>query len=96
MCGPLLEDTYKTCNVKTIKQLCEWKHCKTETLRRKKQVFEVHQTTPELPLPEPWTEEDKSELQQFLWVDMSLQETHLCVAAKQMDVATANNLDRRG
>jgi len=46
-----------------------------------------------LPQPTIWTEEDESELHQLLWLDMPLLETYMCVAAKQMDVATANNLE---
>ena len=49
-------------------------------------------TTPEPPTPDPWTEEEESHLQKLLKPDMPLQETHLGVAAKQMAVATANNL----
>jgi len=90
--GPLTHKSYKTHSVKAIKQLCKWKHCKIDNLTRKQQYFDLYMTTLEPPTPDPWTEEEESDLQKLLKPDMPLQETHLGVAAKQVAVATANNL----
>jgi len=49
---------------------------------------------PEPPPPEPWTEEEESDLEKLGQPDMPLRETHLGVAARQMAVATSNNIAR--
>jgi len=75
-----------------MKQLCKWKRCKLDNLSRKKQYFELYVATPEPPPPDPWSEDEESDLKKLLLPNMPLKETHLGVAAKQMAVATANNL----
>jgi len=84
--------TYKAYSVKEMKQLCKWKRCKLDNLSRKKQYFELYVATPEPPPPDPWSEDEESDLKKLLLPNMPLKETHLGVAAKQMAVATANNL----
>jgi len=92
--GPLNEETYKNFSVKEIKLLCKWKRCKIDNLSRKKQYFDAYLEAPEPPNPDPWTEDEESALLELMRPDMPLQETHLGVAAKQMAVATANNMGR--
>jgi len=90
--GPLTHDTYKTYNKPVIKLLCKWKRVKI-VVDKKKELFDLCLSNPEPPAPEPWTEEEESELQEMLKPDMPLKQTHLGVTAKQMAVATANNLE---
>ena len=47
---------------------------------------------PDLPEAAPWTDDDEAELQELKREDVSLEQTHLGVAAKQMAVATTNNM----
>jgi len=92
--GQLNADSYKLYKVKTIKLLCKWKRIKTDNLTRKEQLFDLYVANPEPPPPEPWTEEEESDLQKLWQPDMPLHETHLGVAARQMAVATSNNIAR--
>lgn len=57
-----------------------------------KQLYDLYLSNPEPLLLDPWSDKEKLELQELLQPDMPLEQTHLGVAAKQMAVATVNNL----
>jgi len=91
--GPLNDETFKKYNKPDIKLLCKWKEIKVKD-DKKEEMYRLYIVQPEPPMPEPWSEEEESDLQRLLNPVMPLQQTHLGVAAKQMAVATANNLGR--
>jgi len=90
---PLNEETFKKYNKPDIKVLCKWKGIKVKA-DKKEEMFTLYNSAPEPPLVKPWSEEEESDLLELVKPNMPLEQTHLGVAARQMAVATANNMAR--
>ena len=61
---------------------------------KKSDLAELYFNTPDPPAPEPWTEDDEELLQSLKEEEVPLESTQLGVAARQMAVATANNMEK--
>jgi len=82
-----------------IKLLCKWKKAKMGKINgkvpdKKSDLAELYFNTPDPPAPEPWTEDDEELLQSLKEEEVPLESTQLGVAARQMAVATANNMEK--
>ena len=99
--GPL---TVETANARVfskadIKLLCKWKGTKNTKINgkvpdKKENFAKLYFETADPPPPKRWTEEDEEALRVLKEDDVPLEETQLGVAARQMAVATANNMSK--
>jgi len=93
--GSLNDKTYKAYTKPEIKLLCKWKGIKILKDDDKKQnLYDLYLSHPNPQASQPWSAEDEAELQTLLKPDMPIEQTHLGVAARQMAVATANNIEK--
>ena len=101
--GLLTEENAKTRlydSKEDLKLLCSWKKAKlTKGDDRKKKDKKEDYVALYFSLPEPpdsalWSLDDEAELEDMKKEDVPLKDTHLGVAARQMAVATANNMSK--
>jgi len=98
--GPLTQEIAKGClySKEDFKLLCKWKNAKMTKARggklpdKKADFVALYFAHPDPPEATPWTKDDESELVHLKSEDIPLKDTHLGVAARQMAVATANNM----
>ena len=98
--GPLTVEnaTTRLYSKEDIKLLCKWKQADMSKgpggkKKDKKEDFAaLYFDHPEPPDPQPWSDNEESELVEMRKEEVPLAATHLGVAAKQMAVATANNM----
>jgi len=96
--------TFETSNTRSyskadIKLLCKWKGAKMLKVDgklpdKKSDLATLYFANPDPPTAKPWTDDDEELLQGLKEEDVPLENTQLGVAAKQMAVATANNMSK--
>ena len=99
--GPLTVETLQTPSYSKadIKLLCKWKGAKMVKVDgkfpdKKSDLAELYFATPDPPAAKHWTDDDEELLQALKEEHVPLEKTQLGVAAKQMAVATANNMSK--
>jgi len=99
--GPLTVETSNTRSYSKadIKLLCKWKGAKMLKVDgklpdKKSDLATLYFANPDPPTAKPWTDDDEELLQGLKEEDVPLENTQLGVAAKQMAVATANNMSK--
>jgi len=83
-----------------LKLLCKWKKAgltkgdNGKNKDKKEDLAALYFSHPEPPNPTPWSEDEEAIMQGLKREDVPIEQTHLGVAARQMAVATANNMSK--